>query len=49
MTGRRAVTAEDTYPVRAAYGHAYPMTRSQVRYGLDTDLPGGLDTLFHTL
>jgi len=25
------------------------MTRTHVRGGLDSDLPGGLDTLFHTL
>ena len=49
MPGGRAVTAEDTYPVRAAYGHVYHMTRAMVRGGLDSDLPGGLDTLFHTL
>ena len=49
MPAARAVTAEDTYPVRAAYGHVYHMTRTHVRGGLDSDLPGGLDTLFHTL
>jgi len=41
------VTAEDTYPVRAHYGHEYPLTREMVRSTLDSDLPGGMECLFH--
>jgi len=40
--------AEDTYPVRASPGRKYPMTREMIRYALDSDLPGGMECLFHT-
>jgi len=41
--------AGGTYTIRTGYGRECHMTRDMVRRGLDSDLPGGLDTLFHTL